>query len=249
MAAFSRASLSHLLFVQFLFAALAAAAVIWFLLVAWFPVVRESIRQLPAEGEISRAQFTWRGDTPVRLGGNRLLSFSINLWHKREASREAQLAVEFGRNEIRFHSLLGYTDYPYPDKYLIEVDQSKLEPWWGAWQPWLLVITAVATVAGLFISWAALATGYFIPVWMIAFYSNRNLDMSGAWKLASAALMPGALFLTLTIVAYGFGLFDLVQLGLGFVFHFLIGWIYCAVSPALLPRDPNVPKQKSNPFA
>ena len=82
--------------------------------------------------------------------------------------------------------------------------------------------------------WTVLATLYFLPVWLLALFANRDLNGRGSWRLAAAALMPGALFMTLTIAAYGLGLLDLVYLGWCFSFHFIIGWIY------LLARTPRV---------
>lgn len=248
-AAFSRAAAGRLLLAQFLFAALTAATVVWFLLTAWFPVVREAIRQLPPEGKISRAQLVWRGDTPVRLAGNRFLSLAVDVWHERGLSREAHLSVELARTDLRCHSLLGYLELPYPEDWVIAFDERELEPWWGAWQPWLLAIAAAGTAVFLLVCWLVLATLYAPAVWLLAFFANRHLGLIAGWKLAGAALMPGALFMTLTLAAYGFGVFDLVQLGMGFAFHLVIGWIYLAVSPALLPRDPAAVKMEKNPFA
>src|SRR5215831_1390432 len=51
-AAFARASWWRLLLVQFIFATLVAAAVVWFLDTAWFPTIHNAIRKLPARGEI-----------------------------------------------------------------------------------------------------------------------------------------------------------------------------------------------------
>jgi len=62
--------------VQLLFAILAAAAVVWFLDVAWFPTIRAAIRQLPPEGRIIAGKLDWRGDTPKRLADSRCLALA-----------------------------------------------------------------------------------------------------------------------------------------------------------------------------
>ena len=59
-------------------------------------------------------------------------------------------------------------------------------------------------IFGLLLTWALLATLYFFPVWLVAFYTDRDLNFRASWKVAGAALMPGALLLTLGIVLYGF---------------------------------------------
>jgi hypothetical protein len=248
-ALFARASLRRVLVAQFLFATLTAVGMVWFVNGAWFSVVREAIGQLPDEGKISRAQLAWRGDSPVRLAGNQFLSLAVDVWHDRKLSREAHVAVEFARRDIRCYSLLGYLELNYPTGWIIPFNRPELEPWWGSRQPGLLAGVAVVTVLGLFASWAVLATAYSFIVWLAAFFTNRNLDWVGGWKFSAAALMPGALFMALTIAAYGLGWLDPVKLSVCFGFHLVIGWIYLLASLSLLPRDPEVAKNKANPFS
>jgi hypothetical protein len=66
--------------------------------------------------------------------------------------------------------------------------------------------------------------------------------------MAGAALMPGALFLTFAMIAYGLGAVDLIELGALWVLHFLIGWVYVAISPLFLPAHDKQGK-RGNPFA
>lgn len=247
-AAFSRASLTRVLLVQSCVALFAAGTVVWFLSHSWFPVVREAIQQLPAEGEIRRGELVWRGDSPKRLAANSFLSFSVDLWRDGAPSREAHVAVEFGRKDVRVHSLFGYAASRYPDA-VIEFNRPGMQPWWGAWEPWLLVAAAVATVAGLMASWWLLGTAYAVVVWLTALYANRELRWSGCWKLAAAAMMPGTLIMTLGVFAYGLGFVDLIRLAVVFAVHWLTEWIYLFVSPFFLPPDSEPGKQKRNPFA
>ena len=86
----------------------------------------------------------------------------------------------------------------------------------------------------------------FLPVWLISFFTNRDLGLAASWKLAGAALLPGALLLSLFIVAYDFGFCDLVQLCFAFGMHLMTGWIYLFVSPLFLNRA--LPADKKNPF-
>ena len=247
-AAFTRASLGRLWLAQLIAAIAAAVSVVWFLQIAWFPVVEEAIQQLPAEGKISHNQLVWRGDTPARLAANKFLSLAVDLWHEGDLGNESHISVEFGRTNLRLRSILGYTEVSYSPDWAIEFNEPKLEPWWGAWRPGLLAGAAIMTITGLLAIWVALATVYFLPVWLLAFFANRDLNGRGSWRLASAALMPGALFMTLTIATYGFGLLDLVYLGWCFSFHLIIGWIYLLVCVLLLPRHPEAAAQRKNPF-
>ena len=137
--------------------------------------------------------------------------------------------------------------YDYPEGWF-PFNRTKLEPGWAAWQPMLLAGVVLGVLAGLFISWSLLATIYFFPVWLIGFYSNRDLDFRASWKLAGAALMPGALFLMATIFVYALGLLDLVQLTAGFALHFVIGWVYLFVAPFFLPARSGDTTGTRNPF-
>jgi hypothetical protein len=143
--------------------------------------------------------------------------------------------------------LLGYQDFPYPPDQIISFNRTELEPLWGAWEPEGLAIMVPAVVAGLMLSWAALATVYFLPAWLIGFFANRGLDFRGSWKLAGAALMPGALLLTAAVVLYDFAVLDLIQFCFIFGAHFALGWIYLFLSQLFLPRIDSTPP-KGNPF-
>jgi hypothetical protein len=111
-AAFVRASLGRLLLVEFTVAALAAAAVMWFVHEAWFPTVREAIQQLPAQGEIRHGKLAWRGDSPVQLAGDRFLAIVVDLNHEAELGREADVSIEFGQKDCRFFSLTRRSTIP-----------------------------------------------------------------------------------------------------------------------------------------
>ncbi|MDB6112041.1 MAG: hypothetical protein JWR69_3791 [Pedosphaera sp.] len=247
-AAFAGASLRRLLLVQFIIAVLAAAVVVWTLQVAWFPVVREAIRQLPVKGEIAAQQLVWTDATPVQLAGNHFLGLAVDLNHGGELGREAQLQVEFGRKNVRVFSLLGYQIVEYPAGWRVAFNRTELGPWWGAWEPGILAGAAFGTVAGLMLTWTLLATLYCLPVRLITFLQNRDLNLRQSWRVAGAALMPGALFLTFAIFSYGLDLVDLIRLAGLAGLHFVIGWVYLFISPLFLPRIPALAGAKTNPF-
>jgi hypothetical protein len=247
-AAFARARLSRLLLVQFVVASLAAVAGVWFLSDGCFPTVRAAIRNLPVTGEIRAGRLDWPGHPPQLLAEGRFLAFIIDLNHSGQIHSPADMQIEFGRESVRIISLLGYTDQDYPRDWIVSFNRTDLEPPWGAWEPELLAIALLAAVAGLMLVWAVLATIYFLPLRLINFYANRDLDFRGSWKLAGAALMPGALLLTVAVVLFDFAVLDLVQIWFIFAAHFALGWIYLFLSQLCLPRiDPASPK--GNPFA
>jgi len=245
-AAFARASLARLLLVQFIVAALAAIAVDWFLAFDCFPTITAAIKQLPDRGEIRAGRLDWHGNSPALLAGGGFLAFDVDLEHTGQISSPAQVQIEFGRENVRVFSLLGYTDFRYPSDQAFYFDRTGLEPLWSAWKPDLLGIIAGAVIVGLLLSWAGLATLYFLPVWLICFFADRDLNLRQSWRLAGAALMPGALLLTAAIAFYALGAMDLIQMSFTFGAHLVLGWIYLFISPLFLPRVS--PTEKRNPF-
>lgn len=247
-AAFARVTSVRLFVAQLLVALVVAAAVVWFLHDAWFPTVREAIEQLPDEGEIHFGNMDWRGESPQLLAEGTFLAFSVDLEHAGDQRSPAHVQLEFGRETFRLQSLLGYTEARYPAKWMVAFNRKELKPWWGAWQPALLAGAATGVIVGLLLLWFALATVYAAPVWLIAFFANRDLRLHEACRLAGAALMPGALLMALGILLYDFGVLDLV--GLAFVAggHVVLGWIYLFVSPLFLPENPLAASPRKNPF-
>jgi len=246
-AAFSRARWGRLLLVQFIAALLAAAAAAWFLREAWFPVIKEAIVHLPQGGEIRRGELTWSGDSPVRLAEDRWLALTVDSKHEGTAHSPAHFEIEFGRNDARIYSLFGFLQVRYSNRWNLAFNRSELEPWWGAWARPLLAMAAALVIGGLMFSWTVLATLYFLPAWLAGLYTNRDLSLRGSWRLAGAALMPGALLLTAAIVLYGLAVLDLIELAVAAALHLVVGCAYVCAATLSLPRHPEA-VEKGNPF-
>jgi hypothetical protein len=247
-AAFAHARLGRLLLVQFIVALLAAAAVAWFLHDSVFPVVRTAIQNLPATGEIRAAQLRWPGDSPRLLAAGRFLALDVDLDHSGKINSTADVQIELGRESVRIVALLGYADFFYPSGVMISCNRTELEPLWGAWRAEVLFLAAAATVLGLLASWWLLASVYFLPVWTLGFFVNRDLNFHRSWKLSGAALLPGALLLAAGLLVYDFGAVDLVQLGFLFGAHLVLAWIYLLLSLLFLPGI-SAAAPGANPFA
>ena len=247
-AAFARATSGRLWLVQFLVAFVVAAAGVWFLHDAWCPAVRAAIEQLPDEGRIHFGKMTWRGESPQLLADGTFLAFNVDLEHTSDWRSPAHVQVEFGKETFLMRSLSGYAEMRYPAKCIISFNRKELKPWWGAWQPALLAGTALVVVGGLLMVWLVLETLYAVPVWLLAFFANRDLRLHEACRLAGAALMPGALLMAAGILLYNYGVLDLV--GLVFIAggHFVLAWIYLFASPLFLPKHPAASARR-NPFA
>jgi hypothetical protein len=247
-AAFASARLGRLLLVQFIVALLAATAVVWFVYNGYFPAVGTAIQKLPATGEIRSGRLDWHGHSPELLGDGRFLAFDVDLDHSGQIGSAADVQIEFGRETVRVFSLLGYWEWNYPPDYVIAFNRNDLEPLWGAWAMELLLAAGGAVTIGLLLSWSLLATIYFVPVWVLGFFANCDLNFRQSWRLVGAALMPGALLMAAAILFYGIGFLNLVSFGFTFGAHFLIGWIYLFVSLLFVPQAPTT-ASKGNPFS
>ena len=245
-AAFAGARFGRLLLVQLIVALLAAGAFVWFVDNNCFPLIGTAVQKLPATGEIRSGRLDWFGGSPELLAEGRVLKFDVDLDHSGQIGPTSDVQVEFGRKTIRVFSLFGYMDWPYPHGYVIACNRNQLEPLWGAWAAVLLLIAGGTVTICLLFSWWLLATLYFLPVWLLGLYINRDLNFRRSWRLAGAALMPGAFLMAAAVVLYGIGFWGLVSFLFAFAAHFLIGWIYLVVSLLFVPR---LPAQKRNPFA
>lgn len=254
-AAFAAASNGRLWLVQLLFALITAGTFGWLIHVAWIPPVRDAIKQLPAGAQIEGGILAWPTNSPMLLAEGHFLAFAVDLEHSAENVATSHFQVELGRRDWQVSSLLGVLDAPawvkttYPTNRLIALDRATVEPWWGAREPFVILLAMVGVVVYLMSTWALLALIYSIPVWLTGFYANRAVTWRGCWRLAGAALMPGALMVSVGIVLYGWRMFDLVKFGFTFALHLVVGWLYIFVSPLFLPRNPEVPAADKNPFA
>jgi hypothetical protein len=247
-AAFSRASLGRLLLVQSVVALLVVASVIWFLATVWFPTTRAAIRQLPATGLIQEQQLSTPRSTTEPLAENRFLAFVVNADGIATANLATDLRIEFRRRNFALCSLLGCLRIDYPKDSTVQFNRPDLESWWAAWEPTIYSMAAIALFLGLFASWLVLATLYAPVARLYAFFKDRHLTVPGSWKLASAALMPGALLASAAIVLYGLVLIDLLQFLILWVLHLPVGWVYLFASPLRLPRVSEAPLAQRNPF-
>jgi hypothetical protein len=248
-AAFAQASLGRLLLVELIVALLAGGAVAWFLAVAWFPAVKQFIQQLPEQGTIGHQQLDLAATPAVRLAENRpFLILVMDPENQRNASQTSDVLVEFHRKNYQVCSIFGCLFFNYPKRGSLEITRAHLAPLWEAWEPTLLVATVLSIALGLLLSWSLLATIYCVLVRLLGFFKDRDLTWGRSWRLASAALLPGALMLAAGVCGYGLGVVDLIRLLLLFVLHLATGWVYLALSPLYVPHLPEVASRGTNPF-
>jgi hypothetical protein len=247
-AAFAAAPWRRLWLVQLIVALLCGGIIAWFLVVGYFPVIDQTIPQLPPKTQIRGAQLQWPGNEPVMLAENRFLALSVDLSHSGVRRSVAHVQIEWGRTHVRFHSLVGYLPVKYPAGWIIALDPPELGPRWGAWRFVIVIGVIVAVVLGLGFSWCGLSLLYAGPVWLWGYFLNRDLTWAGSWRLANAALLPGAVVMIVAISFYALGVMDLVKLGFCFAAHFVTGWIYLGLGTFFVPRLVETGPPKRNPF-
>jgi len=248
-AALAFAPLRRVLAIQLIFAAVVGLALAALLASAWFPVIRKAILELPEKGSIRGGHLDWGGRSPQPLAANSWLALSIDLEHSGLHHFPADLHVEFGADDVRFFSLAGYVDVPYPQGYTIAFNRSVLDPWWLAREPFLMVGGAAAMLVLLPVLWTGLAGMYALAGrWVFRFVSS-GLSFGRAWKLCVAAQMPGALALGAGTLLYALDAIDLVTFLFISVAQFVAAWVYIFLALFFLPaKAPGRKRTKPNPF-
>ena len=111
----------------------------------------------------------------------------------------------------------------------------------------VLLAAGLAVAVGLILLWAVLAWVYAPAAKLAAWFFDRRLSWPGAWRLACAALLPGAVLLAPGLVLYGWQVVDVFGLGYFGTVHLLVGWVYLLASPAFAPRI-SAGGTRRNPF-
>jgi hypothetical protein len=246
-ASFARASYERLLVVQCLMALVVALLSVWVLAHGFFPTVSAAVQQLPDTGQIILGELEIPDGSPRLLAEGHFLAFIVDPKHSGQIRSPAQFQFEFGGDSLLIFSLFGMAEIDYPADQSFYFNQADLQPKWEAWAPDILGLAGLAVFLSLFLSWNALAVVYCLPVWLVAFFANRDLDFLQSWRLAGAALMPGALLMGVSLWLYGIGAFDLVKLCFAFGMHLVVGFIYAFVSPLFLNHA--VSASGNNPFS
>ncbi|TXT43708.1 MAG: Uncharacterized protein FD140_4946 [Limisphaerales bacterium] len=248
-AGFARVRWTRLLLLQGIVAALVAVNVVLLLGRGWFPVVTQAVQGLNDFGAVRGARLAWPAKEAVVLAENRFLGLVVDLEESGGTGQIADLQIEFSRERIKVVSLLGYTSLPYPGGVEIELNRQTLDPWWNAWRPAFMFGGAFGTMLFLFASWSALAVLYAVPVRVLAWFAGRAASPGKSWRVAAAALLPGAVWMGGAVFLYAVEQLSLVGLGAAFGLHFVVGWVYVLGAPFCLPRkDADPLATGTNPF-
>jgi hypothetical protein len=247
-AAFAGARLARLLAAELAAAILVAVAAVWFLHRAYCPVILQFIQKMPDSARVAGGAL--QGVPETLIAESQFLAIAANPQPGGEIGQDADLQIQLRQTDVCAGSVFwpdwGW-DWQYGRGNSINLARSNLEPWWSAWQPVLLAGAGAAAVLWLLLVWAVLAAIYMAPARFIAWVADRFLPWGGAWRLASAALLPGAVMMAGAMLLYGWNVIDLVGLSFFAAVHTLLGWIYLAGGACKVTRL--FPEEsKRNPF-
>jgi hypothetical protein len=250
-AAFAGAKNSRFLLALFLTSLLATGSILWFILIAWIPIIEASIKQLPATGVIEHQRLTTPRTSPAPLAAGEFLGVSVDVEHRATRDPIPDLFVKFHRSTVQICGIVGFgcLELFYPAHWRIQFNQPELESNWGAWRPFVLAALATSSVFLLLASWIILATVYAPLLWLITRLRKKRVSWAGAWRAGGAALVPGAALLVAAIFLYGWRILGLVQFCTVFALHFIPAWIYLFLIPRHLPAPPPpLTPPTANPF-
>ena len=241
----------RLFLVELMVAFFVAACCVWFVNKHWCPTIDQAIAELPHDtGAIRKGRLHWPNTAPLELTplNNRpYLRFIVDPKNSIDHGRMADLQLELRVSHIAVSSVLGYWKINYPTSLSLPMDREKLEPWWGARRPFMLLGLGVSIMLCLLMVWPALALLGTWPVRMVAFFADREGSMGKHWQLATAALMPGAVFFGMGVLCYGLGLLPLLGLMVVWMLHLIVSWGYLFFSPFFLPQMEEA-QGSNNPF-
>ena len=238
-ASFAVASLWRLLGVQFIFALFVAGVFVWFVNSAWIPVIDESIEQMPQSGDISLGSLNWPVGESLHVegpaGGEPFMRLDVEPRGITNVIESVDLVLAFESKRLFVGSSLGLglIVLPYPLNLKIPFNKSDLKPWWGAWSHLILLSLGFLVTILLIVSWSFLGCLYMLPV---KIFSVNRLSFRGAWQLASAAHIPGALLMSVGILMYGIKQIELVGFAFVWVIHLMLPWFYLFFSPFFTPK-------------
>ena len=249
-ARFAVASRWRLLGVQCLFALAVAGTVVWFISRAWMQVIDAAIDRMPQSGAIVDGRLEWPSNATLFVegpAGEPFMRVDVQPGGLTNVVETVDLVMAFEADRVLLGSSLGLglLVVPYPPGVDVPFNKTDLEPWWGARAHMVLMALGLLIILGLLISWSFLGCLYMVPV---KIFSINRVTWRGAWQLASAAHLPGALVMCAGMLFYGLKQLELIGLVFVWAIHLVLPWFYLFFSPIFAPK-PLEPEAKAKPEA
>lgn len=251
-AAFAEASVRALAVYAAIVQACCIGAILWFAFTIYVPAIETSLERLPEEGTLTEGRLIWNGPPKQSLYRTSFVEVTVNHTGRSLGDQEADVGIEITPRSLEFSSILGVLSIPYEKHWDVAANRPGLQAWWGAWRFPLVAGLIAGLVVFLSVSWIALATIYFIPLFLVGRIFDRRISFGGAWKLSLAALFPGALLVALSTVLYGTHVIDLQTFLIAQPLHIVVGWLYLMLgvrAVELRSDGPHGALSGSNPFS
>jgi hypothetical protein len=236
-AACARARVGPLLAAQLAAAMMVGACAVWFFHRAYCPVILQAIQKMPETARVAEGQL--QGVPETLVSESRFLAIVVAPRLGGDIGQDADVQIQLRQTDFCAGTIFrpdwGWA-MPYGKGAAGGLGRSNLEPWWGAWEPMLLAAAGAAVVVMMLVLWAVPALVYTAPARFIAWFADRQLSWSGAWRLASAAMLPGTLVVAGAIILYGCAVADLVGLSFFAAVQMIIGWVYLIGGACKAPR-------------
>lgn len=250
-AAYAKSPLRRVVILQFISAAAIALVAGWFCSSSILPTIRQALDNLSEEGRIRLGELKLIQPPASRthpLAANHWLALDVEATSNPSRNPARALEILAAGNGIYLLSSLGSTRIPYPVHWDIPLNRIELLATWQAWEPLLYASLLLAVFSGMLASWWILATFLCLLPRILAYFSDRDLTLAGAWKLSAAALIPGALLMTVGWIALEVDSIDLVKLALLFVVHLLVSPVYALLATCHLTAASALRSPSPNPF-
>lgn len=249
-AAYAGSPLKRVVVLQAISGTLCTLAIAWILVASVFPTLRQALQNLPDQGLLTLGELRFPENTPFKhpLATSTWLAVDVDptTTAHRNASRDLDLI--FTRSEVRLISTLGTARIPYPPLWHLPFNRLEMLAAWEAWEGMLYGALLLASFATLMVSWWLLATVHCLLPRILAYFTDRELNLGAAWKLTAAALIPGAALMVMGLVALEADVMGGVQFALLFVIHFLVPIVYSLLATCHLPPRAIRTAHTKNPF-
>ena len=248
-AAYASAGWGRLMLTGVVVAVIFGGSLVWFIGRDYCPVILQAIQKMPETARVQGGKL--QGVPDVMISETKLLAIAVTPESAGEIGQGADLQFQLRQNDFCVNSIFRPEwglEFYYGGGGSVKLGRAALEPWWGAWEPVLLAGAGAAVVVLVLLLWVTLAAIYMGGAKFLAWYADRKLSWSGAWRLCFASMAPGTLVLTFAVFLYGWQRIGLVQLMFFWAAHLVMGWVYAAGGVLALPRlFPRVGSR--NPFA
>lgn len=228
-------------------AMLTAVVLVIALEATWVRSLERAVAALPERAAIVDGRLNWTNPAPAILNSSPFLGVVVDPGALRELGGGSDVTLFLESDRVALRSLFGWIQYPYPPQHQVPLGRFEVEGWLAAWKSPILGTTGLALAAALLASWTLLATAYGLPVWLLSLPAQIHPTLGQCWRLAGAAVLPGALFLTGAVALYASRQLEFVGLLLAFPAHFAVGWIYLFGGLRRLKRD--AAPVRANPFS